>query len=140
MNAEIFSNLPWLHILVAAVAYFALGAIWYSFLFQKQWIAYQKIDMNDPNGKKGVGTIMAMSFIWFFIITVGIALLISKIGVMDGVMSGIKLGLTTGVCFSMAAISITYLYIKKPAGLHFIDGLFHVVGQIIAAVILCVWK
>jgi hypothetical protein len=139
MNAEMFSNLPWLHILVAAIAYFVLGAIWYSFLFKNKWIEYQKIDMNDPNGKKGVGIIMLMSFIWFFIITVGLAILLSRLQLNGGAISGIKLGLTTGICFSMAAISITYLYVKKHPGLHFIDGLFHVVGQIIAAVILCVW-
>jgi hypothetical protein len=55
-------------------------------------------------------------------------------------MSGLKLGLMTGLLFSATAISITYLYIKKPIGLHFIDGLYHVVGQIVAAIILCIWK
>ena len=34
----IFSYINWLHVLVAAIAYFALGAIWYSFLFQKPWV------------------------------------------------------------------------------------------------------
>jgi hypothetical protein len=134
------SNLNWLHVLVAAIAYFILGAIWYSFLFQKQWIRYHKIDMNDPEGKKGVGMIMFTSFIWTFIICTGLAILIFKTPMAGGAMSGIKLGLTTGVCFSALAISMTYLYLKKPAGLHFIDGLYHVVGQIIAAIILILWK
>lgn len=134
------SNLPWLQILVATIAYFALGAIWYSFLFQKKWIGYQNIDMSNPDAKKGAGAIMALSFVWFFVVCIGLALLIVKMGLIGGAMSGVKLGLTTGVCFSAAAISITYLYVQKPIGLHFIDGLYHVVGQIIAAIILCVWK
>ncbi len=140
MDTSIFSNLPWLHILVAAIAYFMLGAIWYSFLFQKKWVAYQNINMNDPKAKEGTAAIMIGSFVWMFIATVGLALLIDRTGVTGGVMSGVKLGLITGICFSASAISITYLYIKKPMGLHFIDGLYHVVGQIIAAVILCVWR
>lgn len=140
MNSDLFSNLNWLHILVATIAYFALGAIWYSFLFQKKWVEYQGIDMNNPDGRKGAGAIMAFSFVIFFVICVGLALLISKTSMTGGAMSGVKLGLTTGVCFSAAAISITYLYVKKPIGLHFIDGLYHIVGQIIAAVILCAWK
>lgn len=134
------SDLPWLQILVATIAYFAMGAIWYSFLFQKKWIKYQNIDMNNPDAKKGTGTIMAFSFVWFFIICVGLAILISKMGLTGGAMSGVKLGLTTGMFFSAAAISITYLYLQKPLGLHFIDGLYHVIGQIIAAVILCEWQ
>ena len=140
MNADILSSFNWLHILVAAIAYFALGAIWYSFLFQKQWVRYHNIDMNNPDGRKGVGAIMFLSFILMFLITVGLEILIYRGGINGGAMSGVKLGLTTGILFSATAISITYLYLKRPAGLHFIDGLYHVVGQVIAAVILCVWQ
>jgi hypothetical protein len=140
MNSEFLSNLNWLHILVATVAYFMLGAIWYSFLFQKKWIEYQNIDMSNPDAKKGAGALMAMSFVGFFVICTGLAILALKMDLTGGAASGVKLGLTTGICFSAAAISITYLYVKKPVGLHFIDGLYHVVGQVIAAVILCAWK
>jgi hypothetical protein len=136
----IFSYINWLHVLVAAIAYFALGALWYSFLFQKQWIRYHKIDMNDPNGKKGVGAIMLLSFIWMFVVCIGLEILIYRAGINAGVIAGVKLGLTTGVFFSTAAISITYLYLKRPLGLHFIDGLYHIIGQIIAAVILVAWQ
>lgn len=133
------SNLNWLHVFVAAIAYFVLGAIWYSFLFQKQWIRYQKIDLSNPQGKKGAGMIMLLSFIWTFIIVAALAILVFKIQMEGGIMSGIKLGLTTGL-FSALTISMTYLYLKKSFGLHLIDGLYHVLGQMIAAIILIVWK
>ena len=68
MNSEFLSNLNWLHILVATIAYFMLGAIWYSFLFSKKWIEYQGIDMNNPDAKKGAGALMALSFVGFLII------------------------------------------------------------------------
>lgn len=138
MDMSIFSNLNWLHILVAAIAYFALGSIWYSALFGKRWIAYQQIDMNNPDGKKGMGAIMFGSFIWMFITTIGLAILIYRLQLNQAI-SGVKLGLLTGICFSAAAISVSYLYVKKPTGLHFIDCLYHIVGQIIAATILCMW-
>lgn len=140
MNTDLLSNLDWLHILVATLAYYALGAIWYSFLFQKPWIRHHKVDMSNPDARKGAGAIMFFGFILNFLITTGLAIFISRIGITDGAMSGVKLGLTTGVLFSAAAISMTYLYLKKPAGIHFIDGAYHVVGQIIAAIILCVWE
>jgi hypothetical protein len=133
------THLDWLHVLVATLAYFALGAIWYSFLFQKQWIHYQKIDTSNPDAKKGAGMIMLVGFIWTFIMVTAIAVLASKTPLLGGALSGVKLGLTTGL-FSALAISMTYLYIKRSAGLHLIDGLYHVVGQIIAAIILVVWK
>ncbi|HTM92554.1 MAG TPA: DUF1761 domain-containing protein [Flavisolibacter sp.] len=134
-----FTDLNWLHILVATIAYFALGAIWYSFLFQKQWIRYQKINTSNPDARKGAGMIMLIGFIWTFIMVTGIAVLASRIPLYGGTLSGLKLGLTTGV-LSALAISMTYLYLKRPAGLHLIDGLYHVLGQIIAAIILVVWK
>ena len=139
MDTTIFSQLPWLHILVAAVAYFLLGAIWYSFLFQKQWIAYHGIDMSNPEAKKGAGGVMAFSFVLFFIATTGLAILIERLN-LSGALSGIKLGLFTGFFFSMMALSITYLYLQRPFGLHLIDGLYHITGQAIAALILCVWQ
>ena len=61
MDTTFLSHLNWLHILVAALAYFALGAIWYGPLFSKKWIAYQQIDMNNPDAKKGVAAIMFSS-------------------------------------------------------------------------------
>ena len=137
---NVLSNLDWLHIIVATIAYFAIGAIWYSFLFQKQWIRYHNIDINDPEGKKGVGLIMFTSFIWTFITVTALAVLISKMQIDGGILPAIKIGLTTGVCFSALAISTTYLYLKKPLGLHLIDGGYHVAGQIIAAIILVLWK
>jgi len=134
------SNLNWLHVLVATIAYFILGAIWYSFLFQKPWIRYQNIDTSNPEAKKGVGMIMFLGFVWTFIICTGLAILVFKTPLLGGVLSAVKLGLTTGVCFSALTISMTYLYLKKPFALHLIDGLYHVVGQIIAALILVLWK
>ncbi|MGE5519728.1 MAG: DUF1761 domain-containing protein [Candidatus Dadabacteria bacterium] len=138
MDTSFLSQLNWLHVLVAAIAYFALGAIWYSALFQKQWVKYHGVEMNAPDAKKGVAAIMIGSFVWMFIVSIGIAIIVHRLG-LNNVLSGIKWGFFTGFCFSTAAISITYLYLKKPAGLHFIDGLYHIVGQIIVAVILCAW-
>lgn len=48
-----FDYLNWSAIAVAALAYFALGALWYSkALFAKRWIADLKIDVNDPEAKE----------------------------------------------------------------------------------------
>lgn len=139
MDSSIISDINWLHVLVATIAYFALGAIWYSFLFQKQWIAYHKIDINNPDAKKGVGPIMGLSFLLFFVICAALSVLVAQLQLNEAI-SGVKLGLFTGVCFSAMAISITYLYLQKHRGLHVIDGLYHTVGQVISAVILCVWQ
>jgi uncharacterized membrane protein YkgB len=139
MSTEIFSQLNWLAILVAAIAFFVLGAIWYSFLFRNSWIKLTAVKMDDPNAKKGVAAMMISSFILIFICTVGIALFLAKVGPSSW-MSGAKVGLVAGVCFCFTAISNSYLYEKRPTGLHFINGGYNIVGCIIAGIILAVWK
>ena len=138
MNTEFLNYINWLAVLCGALGYFMLGAIWYSALFKKSWIAMTKIDPNDPELKKGAGAIMFLSFIFMFITSVGIAVLRTRLDI-SGWMSGVKLGMLTGLCFGAIAISISYVYEKRPFGLHLINGGYTLLGNIIAAVIICSW-
>jgi hypothetical protein len=139
MDTSFFSHANWLAIAVSALAYFALGGLWYSALFGKTWIKAAGIDMNNPDARKGAGGIMVLTLILEFVICTALAVLISRMMLTGGVLSGIKLGLLTGVCFSAIVIYISYLYQKKPMVLTMIDGGYHILGNIIAAVILCSW-
>jgi hypothetical protein len=140
MLSNLLGSVNWLQVFVATLAYFMLGAIWYSLLFQKPWIRHHKIDVADPEMKKSAGVIMAFSFVLFFLITLGLAILIQRLNLQGGWRSGIKIGSFTGFFFSALSISATYLYLNKNKALHAIEGLYHIVGQIIAAVILCSWR
>ena len=139
MNTTLFNEMNWLAVAVATIAYFFIGAIWYTALFGKKWVAYQKIDVNDPKMKEGSGVIMFMSFLLMAITVICLAMLVEKMQLTQA-LSGIKLGLLTGIGFAISAVSISYLYTKKPFGLHMIDGGYHLVGHILAAVILCIWQ
>lgn len=134
MFQQIVSNLNWLHVLVATIAYFALGAIWYGPLFSKAWIKGHNINVSDPHMKKGVAAIMIGSFVFFFIITTAMAIIYSMIGVADAE-HAIKWGLFFGFGFAIPVISINSLYLKKPVSVHLIDGLYHVVGMTAASLI-----
>ena len=139
MNTAIFSHINWLAVLVATLAFFALGAIWYSFLFKNAWIRNTKVNMNDPNAKSGVAGIMFTSFILTFICCIGIAIFLGKSGPSSW-MSGAKVGLVAGVCFCATAISNSYVYEKRPSALHLINGLYNICGCVIAGIIIAVWK
>jgi hypothetical protein len=89
MITEVLNDINWLAVFAGALGYFLLGAICYPFLFKHKWVTLNKIDMNDPNGKKGVGVIMFTSFIMMFITSVAIAFLAYRIG-MWGLMSGLN--------------------------------------------------
>ena len=138
MNTEVFTHISYLHVLVAALGYFLLGSIWYSVLFGKKWIAYTGIDINDPEAKKGMATVMITSFLLMVLCSFGLAILEYKLQI-GSCIPAIKLGLLTGVCFSLTAISISLVYEKKPFGLHLINGGYNILGSVIAAVILAWW-
>jgi hypothetical protein len=138
MNTSFLSDMNWLAVLVAAVAYFMLGALWYSLLFAKIWIRGSGIDPNQPGAKKGAGGIMAMTFLLEAVTCIALGILVYRLA-LSGVMSGIKLGLLTGVCFSAISICISFMYQMKPKSLILVDCSYHIVGNIIAAVILCIW-
>jgi hypothetical protein len=113
MKADLFSQVNWLAVLVGALAYFFLGAVWYSALFRNAWIKATGADMNNPNGRKGLAGIMVGSFITILITSIGLAMLIARVQ-SSGWMTGCKIGLIAGVCFSAATICNSYLYEKRP--------------------------
>ena len=139
---NLFDYLNWGAIALGALAYFALGALWYSpVLFVKKWIGYLKIDVNDANAKKGMGVMFGGSFVMMAIQCIAIAILAERLGIRgEGWMSGLKLGALTGCCFCAATVGVNYLYEKKPIGLFLINAGYAVVGNIIAGIIICSWE
>lgn len=138
MNTDLISQINWLAVIVGGLAYFVLGALWYSLLFKNAWVRLSGINMNDPNIKKGTAQIMFASLVLMIVASVGLALFIARIGA-DGWMTGLKVGLVAGVCFSATAICISYLYEKKPLGLHLINSFYNIFGCVIAGIIIAMW-
>jgi len=139
MKADLLSQVNWLAVLVAALAYFFLGAIWYSALFRNAWIKATGVNTNDPNARKGFAGIMIASFITIVITSVGLAMIITKIH-SNGWITGCKIGLIAGVCFSAATICNSYLYEKRPIALSAINSLYNIVGCVLAGIIIAIWK
>lgn len=137
MNSETLHNIHWLGALLGGLAYFALGALWYSkILFAPKWIQYCKIDVNDPEMKKGVAGIFLSSLVLMIITSICIAILAHKLQT-NGALNGAKLGLLTGLGFGSTSIGISYLYEKRPFGLYLINGGYTVIGSMIAGMIIC---
>ena len=140
MNSEIFSNINCLAVLVAAIAYFMLGAIWYSkALFGAKWAVAVGINMNDPDKGKGMAKMMIGTFVLILVTCIGLALLVNRLDLTLFV-SAVKLSLITGICFATTAVSISFIYESRPTALYFIDCGYHLVGHIAAAIILVLWR
>ena len=140
MNTEFLSHVNWLAVLVAAVAYFLLGALWYSVLFGKKWAQLVKLDTSNPDLKKGMGGMMISTFILILIVCFGLEILVIKFNFLQEVTYGLKLGLLTGLAFATTAVSINYVYENRPTNLYLINNGYHVLGHIVAATILVLWR
>ena len=130
---------PWLQILVAGVAYFCLGAIWYAKpVFGNYWAAQHKIVMTEESKKK-VPILFASTFILGIFMAAGIGLALHAMNAPGTCMNGIKTGFFLGGVFCALPIGINYLYTAKPFKLWFIDAGYHVVGMVLMGIILSVW-
>ncbi len=135
-----FMHLNFLAIAAGAVAYFLLGAIWYSpILFAKPWAKIVGMGMNDPNNRKGMVAMMVVSFVCFFILAVGMSFLSHALHLQTWV-SSMRFGLLTGVCFGITVMSVGFIYEKRSMMLYVIDGVYHLIGSMIVAIIVTVWK
>lgn len=140
MSTSFLEGINWLAVLVGGLGYFALGAIWYSLLFSKQWIKATGVDVNDPKMKEGVAATFGSSAVLMILTALGIAILANRLELTACWMSGLKLGTVTGLLLGTTAISISYLYEKRPLALYLINGGYTLVGNIVAAIIICCWR
>ncbi|MCP9751118.1 DUF1761 domain-containing protein [Ferruginibacter sp. HRS2-29] len=139
MDTAFLDEINWIAAFCGGLAYFMLGALWYSrLLFAPKWLTYVGIDPNKTGAKKGIGGIMLTSFVLMLIASAGIAVLRAKLDINGGWMSGIKLGGLTGLS-GATAISISYLYEQRPLGLHLINGGYTIAGTVLAGIIICSW-
>jgi len=59
----LFSNIQWIWFAIAVVITFAIGAIWYSFLFPKTWMRVFKVEMPDKVTTLSMVRTMGLQFI-----------------------------------------------------------------------------
>ena len=131
---------------VAAVAFFILGALWYGPLFGKKWqagVGLSDEEMKDAN----MGKLFGSAFLFALIISFGMAMFFFGFAadpeadaVAMTVEMGAMYGLMTGVFFLFPSISMNYLFARKGAGLMLIDSGYHIVAYTIVGVILAAWQ
>ena len=128
-------------VLVAGVAAFLLGAIWYSpALFARQWMAaHGHTPERIAAMKQTMARTYAISFVCFLVTAWVMAVLVSRVGVM-GVLGGVKLGGITWLGFAATIGLTSNLYSEKPLAVYLIDAGYQLVYLILMGVILAVWR
>ena len=137
-----YGDMNWFAILGAGLAYWILGAVWYSALFSKIWrsaIEQHGIKLGQPN-QSGMGVKLIITLVCNLFAALVMARVIHQVGHhhMD-LLRGLKIGAGVGLGFCATALTINYVWQSPPWRLWAIDTGYHLVGCIIMGAILSVW-
>ena len=129
----------WLAILVAGIAAWALGALWYSpVLFGKAW--QKESGLTEENIKNAnMPLIFGTSAVMMIIMSAGLAMFFEGDATMNA-MKGLHMGLLTGLVFVATSTAINYLYQRKSFKLWLIDAAYQVLLLALAGAILGAWR
>jgi hypothetical protein len=128
----------YLAILVSAIVYFALGAVWYSpLLFQKAWVA--NVGRTDEQLRGGSKIVFLYTFIALFVMCFVTSFIVWAMQT-SMCIPAIKLGLFISLGYTTTTVAINNWYGQRPAKLTMIDAGYHIVGIVLATIIMAVWK
>ncbi len=135
MLFDALSELNWLAVIVAALAYWILGAIWFSPpLFRKQWQEATGKDMSMPEPKQIVGNLL----LWF-IAALGMAMIANRIGA-DDALDGTVLGFVASFGFIGTNRINEGLYMGTDKKLMMVNAPYTLLGFVIMGIILSTWR
>ena len=115
-------------VLVAAVAAFVLGSVWYSpVLFSRQWMAENPgmMERNKANPPK-IGPLLSIAFLCALISAYAMAVLLVPLQ-HHSVEIGLRRGFAGGVCWVAASFASSYVFESKTMRHWLINAGYYVV-------------
>ena len=129
-------DLNWLAVIVAAVAWFAFSAIWYSVPpLSKAWLRAAKV---TPGDGPPLVALLVPTFVGYFVTTVVIALLAKAVGASD-LIDGLTLGIVLGIGFGVIGALVVQIYEQKGGSYWLINGINAIIAYSVVAIIVTVW-
>jgi hypothetical protein len=142
VSFDVLGQLNWLAVIVGAVIYFALGALWYSpMLFARPW---QRSIGWDPERTPPEMSPMTyvVPFLAYLVMAAAVGMIAAAAG-SDTLADGIVLGLVLGIGLSLmhTLVDATFDPNKPQPWTWFaINGSYHALGLLIVAVIVSAWS
>jgi hypothetical protein len=128
----ILLKLNYLAVAISAVAYFVLGAIYFNpKVVGTSWMKGHRLNEPTEEDKKGIGKMMATTFVYCFVACIGLNCLVLIVHPTTWLLAA-KVGLLASV-FSSISLAMSHMYTKKSLQLVAIDSGYHVIGLIIAS-------
>jgi Na+/H+ antiporter NhaA len=139
MSFDALNDVNWLAIVVAAVAWWVLGALWYARpVFGNAWMKAAGIRIQEGQ-RPGAATIV-VPLVAQLVASIALAMLARATG-STTFGEGIVLGLVVGIGLLLTTYLVETTFGQRPqAGVWFaITGAYQLLGALIASVIVTVW-
>ncbi len=132
-----FLQINWLSVVVATLAAFAIGALWYSpVLFGNLWQKELGISREEIEGAN-MPLIFGTTFVLNFIAALVLEMFLGKEA---SITAGFAAGLLVGIAWVATAIGTNYLFARKSFKLFLIDAGYFIVFYPVMGMILGAWK
>jgi Protein of unknown function (DUF1761) len=125
-------------VVVAAVAYWALGGIWYGVLFNKPWMALEHISVEQAQSVSPV-----IPYIVSFLLELLIAYSLAQLCIWrnaNTVGRGASIGVLVWIGFVGPIAFMTYMFEMRPRLLFAINEFYPLAGLVLMGAILGAWK
>lgn len=124
-------------VLVSAIAFFLIGALWYAALFGHQWMA-----ITGTTGKPAseMTSTYAITFVLAWILSYAIAMTLADSARPGTLRRGVELGIMMGIGVFATMSLMDCLYEGRPLALWLIDTGYVVVGMAVAGAIVGAWQ
>jgi hypothetical protein len=139
MSLDTLGELNWLAVIVGALAYWILGAIWYAKpVFGDVWTRASGVVI--PEDQRPGPEFFVFPLIAEFLVTVAASMLAFATG-SDTFGEGIALGIVLGIGVAMALEFVNAMFSGRPQPWAFflVTGGYHLVGVLIVSVVVSVW-
>ncbi|MGE0354015.1 MAG: DUF1761 domain-containing protein [Gemmatimonadales bacterium] len=135
-NPSAMAGINWLAVIVAAVATFILGGLWYGPLFGKAWMAASGV--TEERARQGnPAVIFGLSFVLQLVAAIVLAMFI---GPEADLTFSLLAGLSVGAFWVATAFGVVYLFERRPLGHWVVNALYQIVAFTLMGGILGVWK
>lgn len=135
-------SVNWLSALVAALAGFAIGSMWYGpLLFQKAWMQLSGIT-KEQGAKANLPLTFGGAYVLNFLGAVGVAAIMGpqRLGAEQvGALCGAQYGALAGLFFIATALGVVYLFEMRPFKLWLINAGYQVVNFAAMGAVLGAW-
>lgn len=138
MLTDAFGELNWVAVIVAGLAYFVLGAVWYTnALFGRQYRTALGVDPEvqaqpDP-------MLLVTNFVGWMVAAVAMGLIAVSVGA-DSVLDGIVLGLVVSVGVILTQLVVNATYEGRGTAILKVNAPYMIIGYVVMGAILAAWR